>query len=156
QQGPTQSRPTRNKPVGPQRGPSGEDEDQQQGPSPSARPGGEPSVQVPQDPLEVPEPIKEKIGSDFEGPPPQPEGPSHRQFLPYYENRRGDFRLRLVPPLYLEQTRGLDPETGRETAKTDTERLIGLMFYQRRSPQLDADILFPAFWRVRERQNHVL
>jgi hypothetical protein len=155
QGGATQTRPTRNKPVGPQRGGPGDDDDQQ-GPSPSARPGGEPTVQTPQDPLAVPDAIKEKIGTDFDGTPPQPEGQSHRQYLPYYENRKGDFRLRLVPPLFLEQTRGLDPETGAETPHTDTERLTGLLFYQRRSPQLDADILFPAFWRVRERQNHVL
>src|SRR5688500_11215458 len=50
--GPTQTRPTRNKPVGPQR--TGDDDDPQ-GPSPSARPGGEPTVQTPQDPLAIPE-----------------------------------------------------------------------------------------------------
>lgn len=150
---PTQTRPTRNKQVGP-RG-SGDDDDPQ-GPSPSARPGGEPTVQVPQDPLEVPEALKTRIGTDADGSPPPAEGKTQRSFFPYYEERKGDYRLRLVPPLYLEHTRGLDPDTGKTTEKTDRESLAALLFYQRRSPNMDADVLFPAFWRVRERQNHVL
>jgi hypothetical protein len=155
QGGPTQTRPTRNKPVGPQRGPGGDDEDQQ-GPSPSARPGGEPTAQAPQDPLAIPEGVKSRIGTDYDGDPPGAEGKLHRRFFPLYEERRGDYQLRLVPPLYLEHTRGLDPATGRDTPNTDRESLTGLLFYQRRSPKTDADILFPAFWRVRDRQNHVL
>ena len=151
---PTQTRPTRNKTVGPQRGGPGDDEEPQ-GPSPSARPGGEPTVQTPHDPLAVPERLKATIGSDFDGPPPRPEGSVHRSFFPFYERRRGDARVRLLPPLYLEHTRGLDPVTGQTTPKTDRESLTGLIFYQRRSPSVDADILFPALWRVRERQNHV-
>jgi hypothetical protein len=152
--GPTQARPTRNKPVGPQRG--GAEDEEPQGPSPSARPGGEPTVQTPQDPLAIPDGVKSTIGTDFTGPPPQPEGTSHRSFFPYYEMRKGDYRFRMIPPLYLEQTRGLDPQTGRATPHTDRESLTALLFYQRRSPKLDADILFPAFWRVRDRDNHVL
>jgi hypothetical protein len=155
QSGPTQSRPTRNKPVGPQRGPGGDDDDQQ-GPSPSSRPGGEPTVQTPTDPLAVPDSIKPTIGTDHDGDPPSPEGKVDRSFFPWYEERRSDYRLRLVPPVYLEHTRGLDPETGRTTPNTDRESLAALLFYQRRSPKMDADVLFPAFWRVRERQNHVL
>jgi hypothetical protein len=154
QQGPTQTRPTRNKPVGPQRGAG--DDDEPQGPSPSARPGGEPTVQVPTDPLAVPEPVKATIGSDDMGTPPPPEGRTQTSYLPYFEQQKGDARIRLVPPLYLEHTRGLDPATGRSTASTDRESLFALLFYQRRSPNFDADIVFPAFWRVRDRQNHVL
>ncbi len=152
--GPTQSRPTRQKPVGPQVGP-GEDEDQQ-GPSPSARPGGEPTVQTPQDPLAIPDGLKTTIGTDYDGDPPSPEGKLQRSFFPLYQERRGDYRLRLLPPLYLEHTRGLDPATGNSTPETDRESLTGLLFYQRRSPKLDADVLFPAFWRVRDRENKVL
>jgi hypothetical protein len=154
QSGPTQTRPTRSRSVGPQRG-AGDDEDQQ-GTSPSARPGGEPTAHAPQDPLTIPEPLKDKIGTDYDGDPPGAEGKLHRSFFPMYEERRGDYRLRLIPPLFLEHTRGLDPETGRPTPNTDRESLTGLLFYQRRSPKLDADVLFPAFWRVRDRQNHVL
>lgn len=152
--GATQTRPTRQKPVGPQRGAGNDDEDQQ-GPSPSARPGGEPTVQTPQDPLAIPEALKERIGTDWDGDPPSPEGKLRRSFFPWYEERKGDYRLRLLPPLYLEHTRGLDPATGRSTDKTDRESLAGLLFYQRRSPKIDADVLFPAIWRVRDRENHV-
>ncbi|AKV01881.1 hypothetical protein AKJ09_08544 [Labilithrix luteola] len=156
-QGPTQSSPTRSRQVGPQRGgaPGGEDEDQG-GPSPSAQPTGEPTVQAPADPLAIPEGVADRIGTDYDGHPPSPEGALHRSFFPLYEERRGDYRLRLLPPLYLEHTRGLDPKTGATTDKTDRESLAALLFYQRRSPNLDADILFPIAWRVRERQNHVL
>jgi len=155
-QGPTQSRPTRNKQVGPHRGPGDDDDPASQGPSPSARPGGEPTVQVPQDPLNVPEGLKEKIGTDDSTIPPQPEGETQRSFFPVYDSRKGDYRLRMVPPLYLEHTRGLDPNTGAETPNTDMERLSGLLFYQRRSPKYDADIFFPLVWRVRDRENKVL
>ncbi|MBX3231023.1 MAG: hypothetical protein KIT84_36800 [Labilithrix sp.] len=155
-QGPTQSRPTRNKQVGPQRGPGDDDDPASQGPSPSARPGGEPTVMVPTDPLVVPEGIEKTIGTDDSTAPPEPEGASHRTWFPYYENRKSDFRFRMVPPLYLEHTRGLDPQTGAKTEKTDMERLSALLFYQRRSPKVDADILFPLAWRVRDRENKVL
>ncbi len=150
--GPTQSGPTRNKPVGPRPG-QGDDD---QGPSPSARPGGEPTVITPQDPLSVPETVQAKIGTDHDGDPPSPEGKVERSFFPWYEEKKGDYRLRLVPPLYLEHTRGLDPATGRATERTDTEALAALVFYHRRSPNMDADVLFPLAWKVREKQNRVL
>jgi hypothetical protein len=36
------------------------------------------------------------------------------------------------------------------------ESLTALLYYRRRSPKQDADVVFPAFWRVRDRDNHVL
>ena len=150
--GPTQSSPTRNKPVGPQRG-QGPDEDQA---SPASRPTAEPTAIAPSDPLAMPEGVEARIGSDYDGRPPSAEGDVHRKFYGVYEERRGDYRLRLVPPLYLEHTRGLDPRTGETTPQTDKESLTALVFYQRRSPNQDADVLFPLAWRVRDRQNHVL
>ena len=155
QGGPTQSSPTRNKPVGPQRG-ANPDENQQQGASPSSRPLDEPTAVAPTDPLALPEGVSERIGSDYDGRPASPEGSLQKSYFPYYEERRGDYRLRLIPPLYLEHTRGLDPKTGETTPQTDRESLAALLFYQRRSPNMDADVLFPLAWRVRDRQNHVL
>ena len=154
QGGPTQTAPVRNKSVGPQRGGGPDEEDQ--GPSASARPGGEPTVIVPQDPLAVPEGIKTTIGTDEGAVPAQPEGVNNRKFFPYYENRKGDYRFRLIPPLYLEHTRGLDPVTGADTPNTDMQRLTGLLFYQRRSPTWDSDVLFPVVWRVHDRENRVV
>jgi hypothetical protein len=148
--GPTQTGPTHNNSVGPQRG-AGDD----QGAPPPA-PIAEPNIPAPADPLAMPDGVEERIGTDYDGRPPSPVGETHFQLLPIPQERRGDYRLRLVPPLYLEHSRGLDPSTGATTPQTDTQRLIALMFYQRRSPKLDADVLFPAFWRVRDRDNHVL
>lgn len=150
----TQTRPTRNKSVGPQRG--ADDDDQQSQTSPSARPGGEPTIQLPQDPLAIPDGLKPQIGSDFDGTVAPAEGSSSTSYFPVYASRKGDYRLRLVPPLFLEHTRGLDPMTGAATERTDRESLFGLLYYQRRSPKLDADVVFPAFWRVRDRENKVL
>jgi histidyl-tRNA synthetase len=154
QGGPTQSSPTRNKPVGPQRGASPDEEPQ--GTSPASRPLDEPTAIAPADPLAIPEGVGDRIGTDYDGRPPSPEGQLHRSYFPYYEERRGDYRLRLLPPLWLEHTRGLDPKTGEATPRTDRETLAALLFYQRRSPNVDADVLFPLAWRVRDRENHVL
>jgi len=154
QGGPTQTSPTRNKSVGPQRG--GSPDEDQQGASPASRPLDEPTAIAPSDPLAIPEGVGDRIGSDYDGRPPSAEGSLHRSFFPYYEERRGDYRLRLLPPLYLEHTRGLDPKTGESTPQTDRESLTALLFYQRRSPSWDADVLFPLAWRVRDRDNHVL
>lgn len=155
--GPTQSAPTKNRSVGPRGGNApapGDDEDQ--GPSPSARPTSEPTAQVPTDPLALPEGVQTRIGTDSDLTPPAAEGYTTRSWFPLYQSRTGETRVRLLPPLYLEQTRGLDPATGADTDRTDKESLTGLLFYQRRSPKFDADILFPLAWRVRDRENHVL
>lgn len=153
--GPTQTAPVRNKPVGPQRGGPGDDEPQ--GPSPSSRPqvASEPSIKQADDPLALPEGVSERIGTDYDGKPPSPEGKVETSYFPLFTERKGDYRLRLVPPLYLEHTRGLDTTTGERTTQTDTESLTGLLFYQRRSPTKDRDVLFPLMWRWREDQNHV-
>ena len=151
--GATRSSPTRNKNVGP-RGGGGEDDDE--GTSPSARPSSEPTARAPSDPLTVPESVQARIGTDSDQAPPAAEGYTTRSWFPWYEQRTGDTRVRLVPPLYLEHTRGLDPQTGATTERTDRESLTGMVFYQRRSPKLDADVLFPLAWRVRDRENHVL
>jgi hypothetical protein len=120
----------------------------------------EPVIAPPQDPLLVSPETSERIGSDWQQGPPSPEGPlRHTRWFPYYEERRGDYRLRLLPPLFVEQTRGLPDPTQvlYGVPKTeDTQGLYGLLYYHRRSPALDADVLFPALWRVRDGSSHVL
>ena len=154
-QGPTQSGPTRNKPVGPRPGNPDEDPSQQQGgTTPSSRPTDEPTAILPQDPLAIPEGVSDTIGTDYDGRPPSAEGSVQRSYYGvYYAERRGDYRLRLVPPLYLEHTRGLDPKTGEDTPQTDKESLTGIVFYHRRSPSYDADVLFPIAWHLRDHQS---
>ncbi len=120
----------------------------------------EPTIEPPADPLAIPPGAKEQIGTDWDGRPPSPEGDVHgTSYFPYYEERRGDYRLRLLPPLMLEHTRGLsDPSQVRYgVPKTpDTEGLYGLLYYRRRSLQLDMDVVFPAFWRVRDGDSHTV
>jgi hypothetical protein len=119
----------------------------------------EPEVAPPADPLAVPPDTRGKIGSDWTSGPPSPEGKLHVvQWFPF-EELRGDYRLRLLPPLYLEHTRGMrDPSQNLYgiPQTEDTEGLYGLLYYRRRSLKLDMDVLFPAIWRVRDRDNHVL
>jgi hypothetical protein len=120
----------------------------------------EPEIAPPSSPLTVSQEIRDRIGSDFSGTAPSPEGSLKRtQWLPYYEEVRGDYRLRLLPPFYLEQTRGLtDPSQARYgVPRTEDKQGVAMMlYYYRRSHDLDVDVLFPGLWRVRDRENHVV
>jgi hypothetical protein len=119
----------------------------------------EPEIAPPADPLTISPELRAKIGSDFTGAPPSPEAPpSQQSWFPYYENRQGDSRVRLLPPLMLERTRGLPSPTQSLYGipkHEDTEGLYGLFYYRRRSLDLDMDVLFPAAWHVRDRENYV-
>jgi hypothetical protein len=154
QQAPTQSGPVQNRSVGPRagqtRGP--DDDDSQSAPPPRAN---EPAAAPPSDPLAIPPEVAGQIGTDADMVPPAPVGPMHRTYFPYYEERKGDYRFRLLPPLYLEYTRGLPTRTptAGEPDKEDRQSLTGFLFYQRRSPDLDMDVLFPGFWHVRDKEN---
>ena len=123
----------------------------------------EPDVVPPADPLAVSPEVRATIGSDWANGPASPEGSLSRpHFFPVYEEHRGDYRLRIfpiLPPLYFEHTRGLTDPSQRLYGidKTpDTEGLYGLLYYRRRSPELDMDVIFPPIWRVRDRDNHVV
>jgi hypothetical protein len=120
----------------------------------------EPAIAPPQDPLAVSPEVSEKLGSDWTAGPPAPEGSLHHtRWFPYYEERRGEYRLRLLPPLFVEQTRGLpDPSQARYGVPQtpDTQGLYGLVYYRRRSLALDMDVVFPAFWHVRDGDSHVV
>lgn len=147
--GPTQSRPTRSSTVGPRQGASDDE------PPPPA-PRSEPIAQAPDNPLEVPENVKDRIGSDWDGRPAGPSGAKlERSFFPYYEERRGDYRLRLLPPFYLEHARGVGARGRAGAPSEDVQSLTALTYYRRRSAEQDADVLFPLAWRVRDRENHV-
>jgi hypothetical protein len=153
QSGPTQSGPTQNRQVGPRAG--GNDEDVQ------VTQRAEPVIAPPADPLAVSPEVRARIGSDYNNGPPSPVGEVERRFfhLPsLYEERRGDYRFRMLPPLWLEYTRGLPSSHAvpGEPTHEDRQSLFGLLYYQRRSQEHDADVLFPAFWRVRDGDNHVL
>ena len=144
---PTQSSPIQNRTVGPRSGAGGDDDNE---PRATVQQRGEPTVQAPADPLLVTPEMAARIGSDSDLRPAPPVGELTRQYFPYYAEQRGDYRFRMVPPLYLQHTRYAD------TPYEDDESLTGLLYYRRRSPKLDMDVLFPLAWKVRERENHVL
>jgi hypothetical protein len=120
----------------------------------------EPTIAPPQDPLAISPEARAQIGTDWQSGPPSPEGLLRRaQWFPYYQETRGDYRLRLLPPFFVEHTRGLRDPTQvlyGVTQTEDTEGLYGLVYYRRRSLALDMDVVFPALWRVREGNNHVV
>lgn len=117
---------------------------------------GEPTAAPPEDPLALPEGLEGRIGSDYDGRPPAAAGELDRRYFPLYQEQRGDYRLRLLPPLHLEHTRGLGTFTKDGKDASDTESLTGLLYYRRRSPERDRDVLFPLAWRVRNGDDHVL
>lgn len=120
----------------------------------------EPTVEPPANPLLVSPEVQRQLGTDWASGAPSPEGPlSQKRWFPYYEECQGDYRLSLLPPFMLEHTRGLVDPTQRlygVPKAEDTEGLYGLLYYRRRSPQLDMDVLFPGFWHVRDGDNHVV
>jgi hypothetical protein len=136
--------------------PHGDDEDEDH----TSLLRSEPTIEPPANPLAVSPEVRQQLGTDWESGPPSPEGlPRHTRYFPYYEERQGDYRLRLLPPFMIEHTRGLRDPTQRlyGVPKTeDTEGLYGLLYYRRRSLELDMDVVFPALWRVRDRDNNVV
>jgi hypothetical protein len=155
---PTQSAPVHQNQVGPRAGGSSTDEDEDPGAQPFQR--TEPIIAPPADPLAIPKGIRERIGTDYMGAPPAPVGELSRSYFPYFEDRRGDARFRMIPPLWLEHTRGLPSPSGAvvpgEPKLEDRQSLFGLVYYQRRSPTFDVDTLFPAIWHVRDEDSHLL
>jgi hypothetical protein len=156
QQTPTQSSPVKNNQVGPRAG-GASDDDEDPGATPFQR--TEPVIAPPADPLAISPEVRARIGTDYMGAPPSPVGElKEPHILPYYEERRGDYRLRMIPPLWIEQTRGLPSasQVPGEPTKEDRQSLFGLFYYQRRSPTRDMDTLFPFFWKVRDDDSHLL
>ena len=152
---PTQSGPVQNRTVGPRAGAANANDDEDTSTQVTQRPS-EPLTAPPSDPLEVPPEVQNRIGTDAEITPPGPVGEKHRSYFPYYEERKGDYRFRFLPPLYLEYTRGLStphPAYG-EPVIEDRQSLYALLFYQRRSQNEDMDVLVPLAWRVRDGENH--
>lgn len=102
----------------------------------------EPSL--PQNPLEIPKELKDKIGSDYAREPELGRGPkTERDFYGlYYQEKSDKYRFRtIIPPLWAERT-----------MPGDRASIFGL-YYNRRSKDHDADVLFPLFWRLRDEGN---
>lgn len=118
-------------------------------PPPTTR--AEPTVQAPADPLDMSPEVRETIGSDVVEMPPPAQGQIDRPLHPWYEEARGDYRLRTLPPLWVEHTRGIGTADG-----PDRQSLYGLLYYQRRSKRRDADVVFPLGFRFRDDDDSTL
>ena len=115
----------------------------------------EPNAPIPTDPLAMSPTVAATIGTDYQGRP-RPEGPARWRFNGTFEERKGDLRVRLLPPFYIEQTRGLlDPAHPELGQNPDRQSLVALLYYQRRSQDVSADVLFPIFWNFRDHQSHL-
>lgn len=117
---------------------------------------GQASV-APTDPLLVTADQKEQIGSDYDEEKRAPaQGELKQRFYGLYEESRGDYRFRMLPPFYFEHTRGLfDAAHPERKENVDREILAGVLYYQRRSLKVDADVLFPFFWHVRSGDSYL-
>jgi hypothetical protein len=103
--------------------------------------------QLPEEPNAIPKQLEPKLGSDFD-----PDTVEHsrarktkyRIYGPYYEEVSGGYRFRAIfPPLWMERLQKVD-------GGWDRGSLFGLNYFNRRSPQHDADIFFPFFWKLRD------
>lgn len=100
----------------------------------------EPSL--PPDPLYIPPSARKKIGTDS-GLDEYEKGKTDdtdRDFYGlYYQEKSGDYQFRTAFPLWIERKQ---PE--------DRASLFGLTYYNRRSKEVDADVVFPFFWKLRD------
>jgi hypothetical protein len=99
----------------------------------------EPSL--PQNPLELPKNLKEKIGTDYQRDPELGKGPkTERDFYGlYYQEKSDKWRFRtIIPPLWAERR-----------MPDDRASIFGF-YYNRRGKDHDADVLFPFFWKMRD------
>lgn len=105
-------------------------------------PTQEPSL--PPNPTEIPKAIKDRIGTDDHDEIETGKGTkeSHFFFPPYYSEQSGQYRFRTVFPLWAERTQ-----------PNDRASLFGF-YYNRRSKDVDSDVLFPLFWKLRDHQTY--
>lgn len=105
-------------------------------------PTQEPSL--PENPLQLPKNAKTRIGSDYDvesAEQGRAEEVKRRFYGLWYSEESGKYRFRTLFPLWAE--RDMDG---------DRASLYTPFYYQRRSKDHDADILFPLFWRFRNHE----
>ncbi len=102
-------------------------------------PTQEPSL--PEDPLTIPKDAKKRIGSDYDAESAEQGRATEvkRRFYGlYYSEESGNYRFRTLFPLWAERTQ-----------PGDRASLITPFYFNRRSTNHDADVVFPLFWRFR-------
>lgn len=104
------------------------------------------AAQLPQDPNAIPENLKGTFISDFDRDYEKRGEKTTRTFYGlYYREQSGDYDLQALtlPPLWLDRKQG-----------DDHASLFGLSYYRRRSPDIDADVFFPLFWHLRNKETY--
>lgn len=96
---------------------------------------------LPEDPSALPDELRAKIGTDAERDVEQGRGTkTQRRFYGlYYSEESGSYRFRTAFPVWAQR----DQPGDRATV------IPPLMYYNRRSPEVSADVFFPLFWRYR-------
>ena len=103
--------------------------------------GSEPTL--PEHPLEISPELRKQIGTDAERDRVVlPDLPTKRLVIPpYYAEKSGDYSFKTVFPVWAERK-----------LPADRASLFGLLYFNRRSPKHDADVVFPLFWNLRDEQ----
>ena len=108
------------------------------------------TAQLPQDPNAIPKKVKKRLGSDFDpnGREVRGKRSDHGLYGPYYFEKSKHYSFRGVfPGLWLERRQFID-------GAWDRTSLFGLSYLNRRSKNFDADVLFPFFWHMRDRETY--
>jgi hypothetical protein len=95
---------------------------------------------LPENPTQLSDDVRDAIGSDAETTPAAPVGNKieRRFFPPYYSESSGRYTFKTIFPLWAQRTQGNDRAT-----------LFPPFYYNRRSPNVDVDILWPIVGRLR-------
>jgi hypothetical protein len=111
--------------------------------------GSEPTM--PTDPLTIPDSINKRIGTDTpldEQEQGRATTTDRRFYGVYYAERSGKYGFRATfPPVWMQRTQPsrTKPEV------TDVGNLYGMLYFRRRSAERADDILFPAFYNLRDK-----
>jgi hypothetical protein len=126
-----------------------------EGPLTHAASGGETPAQLPteeaelpEDPNKVPEQLDGVLESDYDEDAlaaADANAEADRVFYGlYYGETKGKYSFKtILPPLWMEHTQG-----------EDRTSVFGINYLNRRSPDVDWDIFFPIFWKLRHKQTY--
>lgn len=143
----------------PEVAPLGASPPSQSGPPPSdmpethAAPGGGESTlpegnepQLPEDPLEMSDEVRARIGTDADVETLTAPEATKRQFYGlYYNESAKDYRYRVAFPIWAER---IKPSVA-DPAIKDRASVYGGLYYNRRSAEHEDDIFFPAMWNLK-------
>lgn len=100
---------------------------------------------LPAAPLAVSPELRLRLRSDADRDREQGRGTQAYRFWlgPWYHEQSGEYSFKTLAPFWVE----------RKQPDNDRASLFGGLYYNRRSPKHDADVLFPLFWNLRDEDN---